>query len=89
MKTTKKNLLFNYLHNPSGIISKRFLVAENTCKEDSFPIPDGIPLKSNSLSFKYNLLNDETLQSETGNAVNLFLQRFKVSNFCHISKKIS
>ena len=86
-KKIKINKFQVYLHSPSGIISKRFFAAEKTCKEESFPIPEGIPLKSNSLSFKYNLLSVEILQSETGNAVSLFLHRLRVSNFCHNSIK--
>lgn len=75
-----------YLHNPSGIISKWLLAAEKTCKDDSLPIPDGIPLKFNWLSFKYNLRSEEILHNEVGSAVSLFLHKFRVSSFCKSSE---
>lgn len=82
-----KNLGGNiYLHKPSGIISKRLLAAENTCNEDNLPIPDGMPSKSNKLSFRYNLLRVTILHREAGIVVNLLRHTFKVSNLVQSSE---
>lgn len=75
----------NYLHKPSGIISKRLLDAENVSRLHNLPIPDGIPSKSSSLSFKYNLLKVVILQRVAGKAFNLLCDKFNVSSFCHNS----
>lgn len=74
-----------HLQSPSGIISRTLLAAENTSKLPSFPIPDGIPSKSNLLSSTWSLRKFCSLHNDAGSTVNLFRDKFKLSNFCQIS----
>lgn len=75
----------SYLHSPSGIISSWLCAAENTSKAPNFPMPEGIPSKSNLLSFTNSLLKHWSLHNVEGRLVSLLCDKFNVSIFCQNS----
>lgn len=72
-------------HRPSGTISSWLLEAEKISRLQSFPMPDGIPSKSSLLSLMYKRRSCVSLQMVEGSADMLFLERFRISSFCHSS----
>ncbi len=83
--TAYERYFHSYRHKLSGIISNSLPDAEKISRDESFPIPDGIPSNFSLLLSIYSCRNEDNLQRADGNEVRKLFAKFKTTNFCHTS----